>query len=282
MPPTSAWHEVIGEALSQAESDGGLPVVGAVLHSIIAQIARKKGLPFPPKPEVSFKEFLLDNMEVVWVIPRPGQDFVAVPPSRADLAVDSSDKALRADLFKAFTVVKKATNRWYSAKDDSIIETSADVEHPGANCYKIPPVTFEREVQRRQDFVDSQVQGDLRQKLLPALAAPKPLTAFSKAIHENGLIETWKIFRTQTIAQAVRDWSVSVRLPWGGDWIIVREARSDHLMHRDDRRPFGDNARGHEAADLARRRIITTLASLPLDDLKRVKIPLDLVIKVLS
>jgi hypothetical protein len=72
---------------------------------------------------------------------------------------------------------------------------------------EVQPVPHQVRQQLRARFVDEVTDGQLRLRLVDALAAERPLAQFGKALREvPGAIDAWLAFRDRELAVLARTW----------------------------------------------------------------------------
>lgn len=262
------WQEILEEALRSLVEKRDRSVTGATLQPAVSRAAAAADLEFPPVPEMGFQEFLLQFPSTIWVFARPGQDFLAVPAGRADLLMKEEKwLRIRRDLFGAFTRVSTSLHNWYLPTSDQVV-TSRSTVPPDESAITITGPTIESEVELRKDFINDLKDEDMKAHLEQALSDQRPFSAFSKALHGTPLISDWHQFRFVKILERVRSWATEKDLPWNESWI---ELPPSTLGQPDKQLISGQT----------RERLAEQIADLSNDDLARIKIPADIVARMI-
>jgi hypothetical protein len=127
-------------------SDG--PVPGAKLRELVARIAPKHGVNYPPPGHESekFGDFLKQFNSSLILLRREGQDLLVAPSDMPQLLQRSGNTyaQIRDDIFEAFTRIPRGSlprQPWY-VRDADTIEWLAENEKPDASRFaRIPPAT---------------------------------------------------------------------------------------------------------------------------------------------
>jgi hypothetical protein len=127
---------------------------------------------------------------------------------------------------------------------------------------------------RKQFALTSGIDSQIRDALVATLQQRSALWAFSKTLKEHGLARKWHLYRLQAVTTRIRKWCESTQVEWHQDWI-----RSGSEPRGDLRRSLSPSAaftRGEGQL------IDQFLGSLESGDLKRIYVPLDIVLKLLG
>jgi hypothetical protein len=276
------WAGVLSDALALAGENLAEPILGARFRHLVAQAAISRGLVFPPEsePNLRLAELVLRHPSVVISLARAGQDMLIAPADRPDLLAEKRGEGpltgIRADFFTAFTRINPNRRPWYDPDLDAIawLNGEPDVE-------KLIPVTsptLEDELSVRSRFVEQIENEQTKELLRGALATPQPLPAFTAIVRAESLQRRWHVFRTQALAERIRLWAQQFGLHWRDQWLnsgsqIKTTVRSTGSLGRSDY----SNTRGIVPSE----KVIQGLLALDAEDLARISVPLDLVLKLL-
>lgn len=274
-----AWQEIIHAGLTELIDKTGAPAPGAKLRGVVARIARERGLDFPPPGVRKFTE-LVEAFPADFILQRhPGSDVLVVPAARAELlAVDPSAGApatarIRQDLFDALTRVPLAAYGLpYYDPDEDAVSYVKDGEQPPKNGVALPATSLEQELALRTAFKEEADVGDpATDALAAALTTSTPLREFSHVVQQFGLVKKWHSFRLALLATRLREWSVKTGLPWQQSWLDTVEPRL--------------TAASPPAAPVSldnKRHLLELSALLTEEDLARISVPMDIVLRLLS
>jgi hypothetical protein len=272
------WNEVVAEALNRGleTSDGAVP--GAKLRELVARIAPKHGVSYPPpgREDEKFADFLKQFSSSVIVLRREGQDLL-VAPSDAPQLLDRSANVyaqIRDDIFEAFTRIPKGSSPrqpWY-ARDTDTIEWLTEDENPaGVRFVRIPAATLDQELSDRRAFsLSPGIEKDVQGKLLGTLTAHSALGSFSAVLRAHGLARKWHFYRFSEVVRRIKKWCESEKVPWLDEWITPVNQHSK-----------ADAAATPPASTEARRTSFSQFVeTLTDEDLRRISVPLDIVLKL--
>ncbi len=274
------WPEIIATALEQGLKTSKGPVPGAKLRELVARFAPKYGEIYPPAghEDEKFAQFLKQFNSTVILLFREGQDILVAPAARPELLVGTEDDrqaTLRDDIFEAFTRISHEDppkEPWYSRREDTIRWSASTEPLDPIEFAKIPPPTRFQEVEDRRDFANTAEMERHKDALLATLGQHSALFAFSQTVKEYGLARKWHLFRFQAIVKRIRSWCENEGVEWRDEWIGVKTDKSVPLSLTDlsiniARKPAG---------------LAKFIERLSEDDLKRVSVPLDIVLKLLQ
>jgi len=272
------WNEVVAEALKRGleTSDGAVP--GAKLRELVARIAPKHGVsyPLPGREDEKFADFLKQFSSSVIVLRREGQDLL-VAPSDAPQLLDRSVNVyaqIRDDIFEAFTRIPKGSSprqAWY-ARDTDTIEWLTEDENPdGVRLVRIPAATLDQELSDRRAFsLSPGIEKDVQDKLLGTLTAHSALGSFSAALRAYGLARKWHLYRFSEVVRRIKKWCESEKVLWRDEWLTPVNQHSK-----------ADAVAAPSASTEARRTSFSQLVeTLTDEDLRRISVPLDIVLKL--
>jgi len=273
------WQEIVKKALDRglATSRGAVP--GAKLRQIIASVAAEHNEQYPPVGHESerFSEFLGRFSSLLTVLPRKGQDILVAPSDRPELlnVAETGQAQLREDIFEAFTRIPREvppSQPWYDRRADTVTWRDATQILDPLQYARIPMATRGQELDTRSAFaVSTEIDPEVRDSLLATLQEHSALWAFSRIVKERGLAHRWHFFRFRALILRVREWCEREQVEWREDWLRSREDQPSHTNSRD----ISDFIDNH-------RRVEGFLERLSDEDLKRVSVPLDVVLKLLS
>jgi hypothetical protein len=271
------WHQIITTALNEGMQISGGAVPGAKLRQLINRIAAKRGEQYPPRgdEDKKFTEFLNQFSSLLIVLKRTGQDILVAPadkPQLFDLSQDASTE-LREDIFEAFTRIPSHQSPWYERGTDLITWTAAEEALDSERFVKIPPASLDQELGDRKAFASSPgIDPEVKENLLATLKEHSALWAFSKAVKKYGLSRRWHLFRFQEIVKRIRYWCESQHVEWHAEWLRTREDSAAKIQAM--KRAASIGGEGHLFGKL--------IENLNEEELKRVSLPLDIVLKLLQ
>ena len=275
------WMEIVAEGLGRAVDASGRAVPGAKLRQIIAQEAFRRKLEFPPggHENEKFGDFLKHFDSILILMRRGGQDVLVAPSGRPELLLESdSGKAiqLREDVFEAFTRVRNdqsSLRTWYSRERDTFSLVAVTESKDPSKFALVPQTTLEGEVAYRREFVSSQeLSHDIRTRLCASLDGSSALGAFSSSVRAYGLARKWHHHRLEGILRRVKSWCSDEGVNWRDEWLQGRQQTAS---------PIDDPAVA-EPTEARRELVARLLERLSKDDLQRVSVPLDIVLKLLG
>jgi hypothetical protein len=273
------WDEIVAEALARSIAEVNGPISGARLRQSLLRVAEQRGLTYPPAgtPDIKFSDFLRQFENRLIVLRRPGRDILVAPADNPQLLVESSDKdrsaEFREDIFQAFTIIPKpAEGRpWYSVRDDQI-RWMTDAEDK-TGLIQIPPATWDNEVAIRRSFVDSLPEGFARQRLSAALESQYALRDFKAALAAARKLRDWHHYRFDFLVKTIRQWCTQNGLSWLDGWLKTAKEVGAQRAEMKSALPV---SRGD-------REVLTQfLANLPKEDLMRIHVPLDLLMRMME
>jgi hypothetical protein len=276
------WRKIVSEALERGIKESKGAVAGAKLRQLVSQAAVQNGTKYPLEgfEEERFSDFLKRFNSILLVLKRKSQDLLVAPAAQPELLSDlsSSDKhaVIRADLFTAFTRIGRGNppkEPWYDRTRDTIVWLEPDAPIDEASLVRIPAATQEQEVSDRKAFVQSEgIEPGTRDSLLHALeesGQSSVLWGFSQVIRSSRLSRKWHVFRFQELTKRIRAWCEQDAIVWRDDWIVAVDERSQE-------------ASGEVPIVVIERTALEELFSrLTEDDLRRISIPLDIVLKLM-
>jgi hypothetical protein len=275
-----AWNEIVREAVAAGLKTSSGPVPGAKLRELIVKSAQSRGLPYPPSghEQESFGDFLKHFDSIVLVRRRKGRDLLAAPSDMPELlseAPESGAARLREDIFEAFTRIPRGvppSEPWYVVSDDAVVWLLPAELSGSGELVKIPASTLEQELSERKSFVQSaDLAQETKNRIASSLDAHSGLGSFSKLIKAHGLSQMWHQHRFQTVVRRIRAWCTASGVPWHEEWVSSLDASKpptqagDDLATKNQRYLFG--------------RLVESLTD---EDLRRISVPLDIVLKVIQ
>jgi len=279
MPLDPVWEEIVRGALEQATRSSREPIPGAKLRELIAKRAQEKGLQFPPPetPAIKFGDFIDKFSTVVAVRRRPGQDILVAPADRPEILLvplERSVAGVRNDLFRGFTQFSDSVRPWYAPGEDKVYWRKLDASPDNEDWKEIPRTSLDQAVGDRRNFADFLGDDVLKTELQSALEGPRPLVDFSNVVRAKGLQPAWHHYRTKLVVDRIADWAKRFGIQWREDWITSSASGTPTLVKA--------AANEGESSREWRNALYALIQTLEQDDLTRVNIPLDIVLKALQ
>jgi hypothetical protein len=277
------WKTVVAEALGRGIRESkGRAVAGAKLRQLVSHVALQNNVTYPPPgfESTNFSEFLKYFDSIAVVLRRRAQDILVAPVDQPELLMGLSTTGnqpqIRTDLFDAFTRIPRETEPripWYEPALDRINWLSLEEGEANPLLIPIPPASRNQEIADRRSFTDSlQAEQGTLDNLRRALDEPgsSVLWSFSQILRTAHLSRRWHEYRFQLVTSRIRRWSEAQHVPWQESWLV---APSDAATN---------DAQVEAAVELASERasLKELLSALDEEDLKRVNIPLDIVLKL--
>jgi hypothetical protein len=275
-----AWNQIVGEALAAGLKTSSGPVPGAKLRQLIVRAAQSRGLQYPASghEQESFGDFLKYFDSIVLVRRRTSRDLLAAPADMPELlaeAPESGAARFREDIFEAFTRIPRGappSEPWYVISDDTVVWLLPTELSGSGELVKIPAASLEQELSERKSFIQSaDIAQDAKNRIAAGLDAHSGLGSFSKLIKAHGLSQVWHRHRFQTVVRRIRAWCSATGVPWREEWVSPSDASKppaqtgDDLPAKKQRYLFG--------------RLVELLTD---EDLRRISVPLDIVLKVIQ
>jgi hypothetical protein len=275
-----AWNQIVAEALTAGLGTSSGPVPGAKLRELVAKSAQRRNLDYPPSgyEQESFGDFLKHFDSIVLVRRRKGKDLLAAPTEMPELlaeAPESGAARLREDIFEAFTHIPRGVppaEPWYVLSNDTVVWLLPTELSGSGEMVKIPSSTLEQELSERKSFIQSaDLAEDIKQRIASSLGAHSGLGSFSKLIKAHGLSQMWHRHRFQTVVRRIRGWCTAAGVPWREEWVPSSDASNPPMQ-----------AGGDLPAKNQRHVFERFVESLTDEDLRRISVPLDIVLKVIQ
>ena len=275
-----AWNKIIAEALTLGLKTSAGPVPGAKLRQLIFKVAKRSDLTYPPigHEQESFGDFLKHFESIALVRRRDGRDLVVAPADMPELLADAPESdttRLREDIFEAFTRIPRGlppSEPWYVVSGDTVVWLLHNELSGSGELVKIPAATLDLELGERKSFIQSiAIAEDVKNRIAGSLDAHSGLGSFSKLIKAHGLSQIWHRHRFQAVMRRIRAWCTAAGVPWREKWVSSSDA-SKPLT------PRADDLRGANQRHLFERLV----QSLTDEDLRRISVPLDIVIKLIG
>ncbi len=274
------WMDLIVRCLHDLVDQRGNAPTGAGLSSEVLRVAKVEN--HAPPATLARKKFskILTKLEAAGRLVKlevPGADLLVAPADRPALLAEGASSArqakpgIRRDLFAALTFVSDKLFYYDPASDAVIGMLAGDVAPDGA--IPLPPTSFEVLVARAAPFAENQ-SGAARDALLASLTTSTPIADFLRVVNEQRLRPQWHDFRTQQLTEVLRSWAAGNNIPFQSTWLTSTAdgTTSDERV-----------AIGSEMSDRQRRFASELLLSaLSEDDIKRVSVPLDVVLKLIG
>ena len=274
------WSEIIAEALRLHVEKTNAAVPGAKLRAAVAEVAKSRGLNFPPSEMGKFSSFV-ESFQTEFIVDRPpGGDILVVPASRPELlaatnSISASNRArVRQDLFEALTRIPSDSFGlpYYDLSTDAVIYLKQNEATP-ARYLSLPATSLEKELQIRLQFiVNTDMDETPRQALQEVVTkGTTPLREFSQTVQSFGLGQQWHIFRMSLLATILRTWSVENAVPWQQSWVRASEQRAT----------YSPVIVPPVSVDV-KKQLIELAAMLSEGDLSRISVPMDIVLRLIS
>lgn len=273
------WLEIVKEALKETIDRSGAAAPGAKLRAAVASIAKARELSFPPPGMGKFSSFVEGFPADFIVLRRPGQDILVVPASRPELlAVENRNATslsarIREDMFEALTRIPSPSTgkAFYIPETDSVVWVKPSEQVP-ATAIELPETSLTNEVEIRRRFAtDTALPQQAKVALTAQIATEGFLRSFSNAVHSYGLVKQWHQFRLGTLSQRLREWSVNKAIVWQQSWVELSEFKVAPV------------AVTPQSVGIDNKKLMRELSTLLIDeDLSRISIPLDVVLRLLS
>ncbi|MBI4179173.1 hypothetical protein HY522_07115 [bacterium] len=279
MSPNDKWRAVLEEALAIAATERpNEPCLGTRFRQLVDAVAAKHGACFPPaeEPTLRFIQLLERYPEILIVRRRGGQDVLVAPTNKPELFAESSKwpaPGIRQDLFNAFVRISD-DRAWYDRDRDVIIWTEANTTPTvSESLIPIPLATLDDAVAVRRAFAET-LPPPVRADVEATLATARPLTLFTGIVRSRGLGLQWHVFRTKELVERIGVWARNAGLVWRDEWMTAVPSSLANMT------------KAHEAAATDQRdwraALIVMAEHLDEQDLARISVPLDVVLRMLA
>lgn len=275
---SQTWLDILKSELAKAIESSGAAVPGAKLRQRVAHAAKAQGLEFPPPEMGKFSEFV-ERFPADFIVRRiPGSDLLIVPANRPELlgakeTGQSRNARLRQDLFEALTTVSANGRRiaYYVPETDSVAWVEVDQPLP-STAIALPKASLENEIATRRRFAEETVNSvDLRKNLDEVLERENALRMFGEVVRSHGLIREWHVFRMGILTGELRKWSVDNGVAWREEWVESNSVQANAVAAKPTRVPPD-----------SRRQLDLLADGLTTEDLARITVPLDIVLRLLA
>jgi hypothetical protein len=273
------WFEIVTEALQAGLKTSSGPVPGAKLRELVVKGARSRNIQYPPAghEHESFGDFLRHFDSIVIVRRRKGRDLLAAPAEMPELlaeATESGETRLREDIFEAFTRIPRGVppaEPWYAIADDKVVWLLPTELSGSGELVKIPAATLEQELSGRKSFIQTaDILPEAKTQIAATLDTHAGLGAFSKLIKTHGLAQSWHRHRFQNVVRRIRAWCASTGVPWRESWISSTDVSGTVTQV------------GVEPNKKQRELFERFMDLLSEEELRRISVPLDIVLKVMK
>jgi hypothetical protein len=255
------WRDIVQEAVNSEVAKRGGSVPGSTLKIAILRLAGRE------VPSGKFADFLKQFSDIISIIHRQGQDILVIPKENVFLPNKDGDVLnIRHDMYKAFAFVDDTKTAYYNRELKYIEWFSANEKPVGSQFVPIPPRTVEAEIKVREQFANT-INQDEGEQLLFALTTVNRLGAFSTKLRELNLFQEWLSYRSKELLERIRRWASENSVYWDDSWI---QSRTENVLS-----PF-------VIQDIENNKLAAALAGLGKEDMSRIVIPLDLVLKLLK
>jgi hypothetical protein len=155
--------------------------------------------------------------------------------------------------------------------DDKIVWLLSTELSGSGELVKIPAATLEQELSERKSFIQSaDIAQETKGQIATSLDAHSGLGSFSKLIKAHGLAQMWHRHRFQTVVRRIRAWCAATGVSWREEWVSSDDASKPLIQAGDEP---GKNQR------YLFERFIEALTD---EELRRISVPLDIVLKVMK
>jgi hypothetical protein len=249
------------------------PVPGALVKAEVIREGMQQGASFSER-ELGFKGFadFVRSVPGIGIQFRIGSDMLLAPSSATEFlsAYAHPLPRLRRDFWRAFIEFPVPnTVRLYDEVEDKILHEDATTQRKGV---LIEPASRETQIQWRREFAEGQ-PDDIKGALLSALdgTGTAPFNEFARRLRENPTVmRAWNLYLQKLITDQVVAWAAAHNIPddrWRGS---AANIRPDGSLSQAASKPqsIGQRAELYNFFD-----------SLPLEDLLKLRVPLELVLK---
>lgn len=274
-----AWDQIVADAVQAGLKTSSGPVPGAKLRELIVKAARSRNLQYPPTgyEDESFGDFLKHFDSIVIVRRRKARDLLAAPADMPQLlaeATESGETRLREDIFEAFTRIPRGVppaEPWYAVSDDTIVWLLPTELSGSGELVKIPAATLDQELSDRKSFIQTaEIAQEAKDQIATSLDTHSGLGSFSKLIKAHGLAQMWHRHRFQTVVRRIRAWCAATGVSWREAWVSSEEASRSIIQA------------GDEPSKNQRFLFERFIGVLTEEELRRISVPLDIVLKVMK
>src|ERR1035441_8047871 len=119
--------------------------------------------------------------------------------------------------------------------------------------------------------MDADLAQEAKNRIAASLDAHSGLGSFSKLIKAHGLSQMWHRHRFQAVVRRIRAWCTAAGVPWREEWVSSSDASKPPTQ-------TGDDLPAKNQRYLFERFV----ESLTDEDLRRISVPLDIVLKVIQ
>ena len=275
------WLEILKDALATLVARTKAPVSGAKLRAAVKKLAEDRGEQFPPEGMTKWSKFVSSFPNDITVVPNPGSDLLVVPANRAELqavavaaakATTSAPIRMRSDIFEALTRIPDQDERVvYVPESDAVLWQQSNEILP-ANAVLFPPASWAAEVEMRRQFAASSGNTETAKDALnQALDSDGPLRQFTSTIRSFGLIHDWHLFRLNALTMRLREWAQTHGLPFKEEWLGL-----------DNPTPTSSGVALVAVGGGNKRGLVELAGLLSDDDISRISVPLDVVLRLLA
>lgn len=270
------WLSLIQAALYAEVQRTGAAVRGSKLRTEVARLANAQGIEFPPQEFPKFSTLVEQFSDSLIIVRRKGMDFLVVPADQPEL-INSEAKSeglenwLRIDVFDAFTKIPSQVsgNPFYIPAVDRFV-WSGNVQELPDNVIEVPPSSIDSEVAIRAKFVES-LEASQSERMAKSLTTSTPLKDFTQALHGEKLFSEWHNFRLTALIAQIKEWAAKKHIKWSSTWLDTPETKGGLHIQRDN-----------VGAPIPRHAVFDFFGQLLPEDISRISIPLDIVLKLLE
>lgn len=212
---------LVTDTLADLQAQGTM-VPGAKLRQKVVEAGWQQGLDVAAHLAALDRPFskVLAEVDGVVVTPVPGSDILvglpgAKPPEKIPPPARSPHRALRQDVFEAFTRISAVPFVYVPERDKFVGEDQAE-----GVTVRVPPASVEQLIASRRDFAES-LSATEQGPLLDALErSVSPLAQFRQVLHANRLVGQWAEFQAEKLESRVRTWAEDNHVTPRAAWFI--------------------------------------------------------------
>ena len=282
MDDKEKWRAALIEALDVATEHATKPVAAARLRNVLGTVAKGQDLDYPPGGMVTgrFFEFITAFQDEVIYVRHSGGDLWVAPAGSPELLTatkpdgSQSQVGIRRDLFESFTTFDALRCAWYSPQSDTVLWQDITAPQLPAPWVQLPAAEIPNAIADRRAFIQTLEDPLLREQLTEAVSKPRGLADFATLVRERGLQPVWHRYWVKLLTDRIRDWANGAGLTWNSAWITTS--------------PKGANSESQPKPAAAavdrewRNNLAALFQALDEEDLQRISIPLDIVVRALK
>ncbi len=239
----------------------------------VVEQASQQGASFNER-ELGFKNFIefVRTVPEIAIQQRPGSDMILAPKGAEETLSAYAHRLprVRRDFFRAFIEFPVPdTCRIYDPVQDKVIYEPAGGKRNGI---PIEPIKKDTQVEWRREFAAEQ-PDEVNTVLTAALGSPhgSPFTEFARRLREHPLVaRSWNRYLQKRITDCVASWADANKVSSDLWQVAADDFLAGSPTTGTDLRPRGTSQRTE---------LYNFFDSLPLEDLLKLRVPLELVLK---